>query len=80
MNAFGAYFVLLLLTSLLLDGGMVFRICLAGVGLHLVVSVWIMIRRFHTMSRTDYLVVSCGLVSFSTAPAFKLMDDEIKED
>lgn len=80
MNALGAYFILLLLTLLILDGGAAFRFCLAVAGLHLMVTIWILTRRFNSMSRMDYLVVSCGLMNFSATPSFWLVGAERKKD
>ena len=80
MNALGAYFILLLLSALFLDGGIAFRVCLAATGIHFTIALWILVRRINDMSRGDYLVVSCGLMNFSASPSFRLMDAERKED
>ena len=80
MNALGAYFILLLLSALFLDGGIAFRVCLAATGIHFTIALWILVRRINDMSRGDYLVVSCGLMNFPASPSFRLMDAERRED
>jgi hypothetical protein len=80
-NAIGIYFVALLMSSMILDGGMMFHGVLTLVGLHCALSVLIMALRFNRMTRTDYMIISFGLFSGSaSAPSFWLSRKRPKSD
>ena len=70
-NAVGCDFVALLLTSMILDGGQMFRGVLMLAGIHCAISIYIFTARFNRMTRGDYMVVSLGLFSGSSStPSF----------
>jgi hypothetical protein len=76
-NAIGIYFVALLMSSLILNGGVMFRGVLTLVGIHCALSILIMALRFNRMTRTDYMIISFGLFSGSaSAPSFWLERDQ----
>lgn len=80
-NAIGCYFVALLMASMMLDGGLMFRDFLVLVGVHCALSFFILASRFNRMTRTDYLVVSLGLYSGSaSAPSFWFTRKRAKTD
>ena len=80
-NAIGCYFVVLLMASLMLDGGMLFRGILTLIGLHCALSILILASRFNRMTRIDYMIISFGLFSGSaSAPSLWLARKRLKTD
>lgn len=80
-NAVGCYFVALLLTSMILDGGQTFRGVLMLAVIHCAISIYIFAARFNRMTRGDYMVVSFGLFNGSTsAPSFWFSRKRPKSD
>ena len=80
-NAAGIYFVVLLMSSMILDGGLMFQGVLTLVGLHCALSILIMTFRFNRMTRADYMIISIGLFSGSApAPSFWFSRNKPKSD
>jgi hypothetical protein len=80
-NAAGIYFVVLLMSSMILDGGLMFQGVLTLVGLHCALSILIMTFRFNRMTRADYMIISIGLFSGSaSAPSFWFPRNKPKMD
>jgi hypothetical protein len=79
--AVGIYLVALLMSSMILDVGIMFRSVLTLVGLHCALSILVMALRFNRMTRIDYMIISFGLFSGSAfAPSFWLSRKRPKSD